>query len=108
MPVPQSKSRPVRILAAIAGGSAVIAGGLPTLTPDRYDWIGGAIGLLGLVITGAVAAYTEGRVTPTENVEARSYVDDQGVRRVIAGEASPIRTGAPVDVTAAGASNWAP
>lgn len=93
-----SPSKPVRVLAAVTGSAAVIAGGLPLLTPDRFDWIGAAVGLTGAAIAAGVAKYTEGRVTPVENVEARVTVDDMGRRVVTAGDGSPIPTGTRVTV----------
>lgn len=105
-----SPSRPVRTLAAITGSAAVIAGGLPLLTPDRLDWIGAAIGLAGAAIAAGVTKYTEGQVTPVENVEVRRIPGDTpgAPVRLVAGEASSIPTGVPVDVTPTTPANWAP
>jgi hypothetical protein len=102
--VPVSKSKPVRLLAAVAAGTTVLAGGLPALTPDRFDWIGAAVGLTGLVITAGLAVYTEGQVTPYEDVAAKRAQDGQ----LVAGPASIVTTGAAVDVTAAAPGNWLP
>jgi hypothetical protein len=102
----ESRARPVLWLGGVAAGALVLSNGLPPLTPDEFDWIGPAVGLLGLTITAVLTAATQQRVVPTENVEARAYVDDNGVRRVIAGEGSTIKTGEPVDVTPATPSNW--
>lgn len=62
-----ARPRPVRILAGVAAGFAVVAGGLPALTPDRFDWIGAAVGLAGLAITAGLAKVTEDKVTPLES-----------------------------------------
>lgn len=102
MSLPDSPSRPVRVLAAVTGSAAVIAGGLPLLTPDRFDWIGAAIGLAGAAIAAAVTKYTEGRVTPVENVEVRKLPSGM----LVAGEGSDIRTGAPVTVTPTAETEW--
>jgi hypothetical protein len=67
-----SKSKPVRMLAAVAAGSTALAGGLPLLTPDKFDWIGPSLGLLGLVITAAMAVYTEQSVTPWAEVAVKA------------------------------------
>lgn len=66
-----SESKPVRALAYVAAASVVLAGGLPPLTPDQFDWIGPAVGLVGLVATALLAVRTEGRVTPWEDVAAK-------------------------------------
>lgn len=104
MSVPDSPSRPVRLLAGITGSAAVIAGGLPLLTPDRFDWIGAAIGLAGAAIAAFVTKWTEGQVTPTANVEVRKLPNGD----LVAGEGSSIPTGAPVDVTPSTDTNWVP
>lgn len=98
MNTPVSESKPVRALGAVAAGAAVLAGGLPVLTPDEYDWIGAAVGLAGLVLVAGVTKWTENRVTPTENVEATVHVTESGRRMISAGEGSEIPTGAPVTV----------
>ena len=90
----ESESKPVRLLWSIAGGAAVLAGGLPTLTPDKYDWIGGAIGLAGLVIAGALGRWTQNQVTPWEDVAAKTTPSG----KVIAGPAASQPTGATVAV----------
>lgn len=97
-----SKSKPVRLLASVAAGSTVLAGGLPLLTPAQYDWIGPAAGLLGLVITAGLAVYTEQSVTPNDAVAARALPSGD----VVAGDASPVKTGAPVDVTPVADTQW--
>jgi hypothetical protein len=91
---PVSESKPVRVLAGVAAGALVVAGGLPLLTPDRFDWIGPAIGLAGAALVAGLGKATEGKVTPTENVAARVLPSGQ----VVAGDASEIKTGAPVTV----------
>jgi hypothetical protein len=91
-----SKSKPVRVLAAVAAGSTALAGGLPLLTPDRFDWIGPAVGLLGLVITAAMAVYTEQNVTPWEDVAVKATP----AGRLVAGPAAEnLPNGAQVQVT---------
>ncbi|MET9313836.1 hypothetical protein ABZX12_18645 [Kribbella sp. NPDC003505] len=85
MSVPVSQSRPVLILGGIAAGSLVLSNGLPPLTPEQFDWIGPAIGLLGLTITAVVTFITQGKVTPL--VDPR----DEAGRKLV-----PLRTGGPV------------
>lgn len=104
MSVPVSRSKPVRLLASVAAGTVVFAGGLPALTPDQFDWIGAAVGLAGLVITAGLAVYTEGQVTPYQDVAAKRAQDGQ----LVAGPASVVTTGAAVDVTASGSGDWTP
>jgi hypothetical protein len=67
-----SKSKPVRMLFAVAGSATILAGGLPLLTPHKFDWIGPAVGLLGLVISGGVTIYTEQNTTPWEDVAVKA------------------------------------
>jgi hypothetical protein len=100
--VPVSKSKPVRLLAAAAAGTAVLAGGLPALTPDRFDWIGAAAGLVGLIVTAGLVVYTEGQVTPWEDVAAKRAQDGG----LVAGPATSITTGAAVEVTPSTPGNW--
>ena len=95
-----SPGKPVRVLASVSASALVVSNGLPLLTPDRFDWIGPAIGLVGLAITAGLAAWTEGKVTPNENVAARVVPLPSG-DRVVAGEGSEIRTGASVAVVPA-------
>lgn len=98
----QSESQPVLILGSVAAVSVVLAGGLPPLTPDNLDWIGPAVGLVGLCATAVLTVLTKRKVTPNENVAARALPSGQ----VVAGEGSPITTGAPVDVTPTTDTNW--
>lgn len=91
-----SESKPVRALAYVAAASVVLAGGLPPLTPDQFDWIGPAVGLVGLVATALLAVRTEKQVTPWEDVAAK--VTPAG--NVIAGPASELRTGTSAEVVA--------
>jgi hypothetical protein len=106
--LPDSPSRPVRVLAAVTGSAAVIAGGLPLLTPPAWDWLGAAIGLAGAAIAAGVTKYTEGKVTPVENVEVRRLLGGPGEPLfLVAGEGSEIPTGTPVDVTPTTPANWA-
>lgn len=91
-----SKSKPVRLLAAIAAGSTALAGGLPLLTPDKFDWIGPAVGLLGVVITAGMAVYTEQSVTPWEDVAVKATPTG----KLVAGPAAEnLPNGAGVQVT---------
>jgi hypothetical protein len=99
-----SKSKPVRLLASVAAGSITLGSGLPLITPDRYDWIGAACGLLGVVITAGLAKWTYDSVTPNENVAARALPSGE----TVAGDASLVRTGAPVDVVPTSDTHWAP
>lgn len=100
----QSQSQPVLILGSVAAASVVLASGLPPLTPDDLDWIGPAVGLLGLVATAVLTVITRGKVTPNENVGARLLPSGQ----MVAADAAPIRNGVAVDVTPATDTNWAP
>lgn len=90
-----SESKPVRGLLAVAAASTVLAAGLPILTPSHLDWIGPAVGLVGLVITAGVAKFTEDKVTPWQDVAAK--VTPTG--RVVAGPAAEQPTGSSVVVT---------
>lgn len=91
-----SKSKPVRLLFAVAGSATILAGGLPLLTPDRFDWIGPAVGLLGLVISGGVTIYTEQSVTPWEDVAVKATPTG----KLVAGPAAEnLPNGAGVQVT---------
>ena len=87
-----SVSKPVRTLYAVAAGATAVSAGLPMLTPDRFDWIGPALGLLGIVITVAMGKYTEGSVTPWEDVAAKQTPSG----RIIAGPAAHQPTGSAV------------
>jgi hypothetical protein len=90
-----SRSKPVRWLTATAAAATALAGGLPLLTPDRYDWIGPALALLGVVITVGVGKYTEDNTTPWADVAAK--VTPTG--RIVSGPADKERpTGAGVDL----------
>lgn len=80
----ESRSKPVRALYAVAAGATAVSAGLPLLTPDRFDWVGPALGLLGVVITVAMGKYTEGNVTPTEDVAVKRISTDDGYRYVAA------------------------
>ena len=100
----ESKSRPVRWLYAATASAAVLGTGLPQLTPDRYDWIGAAIGLGGLAVAAGVAKWTEGQVTPKDAVEVRKLPSGE----LVAGEGSDIPTGAPVTVEPSTPGHWTP
>jgi hypothetical protein len=90
-----SQSKPVRVLAGVAAGALAVAGGLPLLTPDRLDWIGPALGLLGIGIVAGLGKFTEDKVTPVENVAAQVLPSG----KVVAGDGSQdIPTGSPVTV----------
>lgn len=98
--IPVSSAKPIRVLAGVAGATVVLSSGLPPLTPDAFDWVGPAVGLLGLVITAFLAASTEKQTTPWEDVSSK--VDpDTGIQ--YAGPAAPgvIKVGEVVDVTSA-------
>lgn len=99
-----SRSKPVRVLGSVAAGSAALAGGLPMLTPDRYDWIGPAFGLLGIVLSVALTKWTEDQTTPWDDVAAK--VTPSG--KVVAGPASSIPTGATVEVVNEGFGDGGP
>jgi hypothetical protein len=105
--VPVSTSKPVRALASVAAGTVVLSTGLPILTPDRFDWIGGAVGLLGLVITAGLAKWTEGQTTPWADVSSKV---DPATGTQYAGPAAPgaIAVGEVVDVTSAEPTPYSP
>ena len=90
-----STPRPVLILGGVAAASLALSTGLPPLTPDEFDWIGPAVGLLGLTITAVLTPITQGKVTPTQNVAAQ--VLPSGA--VVAGDGTDIPTGVAVDGT---------
>lgn len=100
----ESQSQPVLILGSVAAAAVVLATGLPPLTPDNLDWIGGAVGLVGLVATAILTVVTRAKVTPNENVAARLLPSGT----TVAGDAAPIQNGVAVDVTPATPTNWAP
>jgi hypothetical protein len=89
-----SKSKPVRLLLAVAAGASAATGALAVI-PGVPSWIPAAVGAIGLVLSVAVGKYTEDQVTPWDSVVAKKT--DQG--QVVAGPASEIRTGASVEVT---------
>lgn len=94
-----SKSKPVRLLTAVAAGSTALAGGLPLLTPDNLDWIGPAAGLLGLVLTVALGVYTGQSVTPWEDVAVKATPEG----KLVAGPAAEnLPNGASVQVRGVG------
>lgn len=99
-----STSQPVIVLGSVAAASVVLATGLPPLLPDQLDWIGPAVGLLGLVATAVLTVLTRAKVVLVENVAARLLPSGT----TVAGDASDVVNGAPVDVTPATPSNWAP
>jgi hypothetical protein len=113
-----SKSKPVRLLFAIAGGATILAGGLP-LIPGVPGWLGAAVGLAGLVISGAVTIYTEQNVTPwadvavkatptgklvagpaAENLPNGAAVKVQGVAGQVVPGSATIASAAPVETVA--------
>lgn len=89
-----SRSKPVRVLAGVAAGALAVAGGLPLLTPDRLDWIGPALGLLGIGIVAGLGKFTEDKVTPVENVAAQQLPSG----KVVAGPAASQPDGTSVRV----------
>lgn len=103
---PVSRSKPVRILFAVAAGATIISTGLPVITPDQYDWVGAAVGLVALVITAGVTAYTEGQTVPFENVAARKVDEGPLAGQIVAGPAATQPNNTPVDVTVAGPSPY--
>lgn len=89
-----SESKPVRTLYAISAGALVVAAGLPLLTPDSFDWIGPSLGLVGAAIVAGLGKFTEGKVTPVENVAARQLPSG----KVVAGPAASQPDGTSVRV----------
>jgi hypothetical protein len=100
-----TKSRPVRILAAVAAGATAATGGLAVI-PGVPSWVAGVVGLLGLVLTVAVGKYTEDQTAPYQDVAA--MVSPHNPDQFVAGPASPVTTGKVVDVTANTEGNWTP
>lgn len=112
---PVSESKPVRVLAGVAAGALAVAAGLPLLTPDEFDWIGPALGLLGIGIVAGLGKFTETKVTPNDNVAVQIVGVERGDGarggdgQLIATDAlKGIATGAPVDVTPAVPGNYVP
>lgn len=89
-----SESKPVRALAYVAAASIVLASGLPPLTPDAFDWIGPAVGLIGLVATALLGVRTEAKVTPWEDVAAKQTPSGA----IVAGPAAEQPNGSSVSV----------
>lgn len=93
-----SKSKPVRMLLAVAAGATVLAGGLP-LIPGVPGWVGAVVALIGLVISAAVAVYTEQSVTPWADVAVKATPSGQ----LVAGPAAEnLPNGAGVKVLGVG------
>lgn len=89
-----SKSKPVRVLLAVAAGATAATGALAVI-PGVPSWVPAALGALGIILSVGVAKYTEDSVTPWSDVVAKKTPDGD----VVAGPASPLRTGATVEVT---------
>lgn len=103
---PVSKSKPIRVALGVAAATTVIATGLPQLTPEEFDWIGAAVGLLGLVIVAFTGKFAENSTVPYETV--KSMVNDE-TGDVVAGPAAALRTGTVVEEpVAAGPSPYSP
>jgi hypothetical protein len=90
----QSQSKPVRLLLALAA-TAVAAPSALAVIPGVPGWIAAAVGAFGLLLTIALAKYTEDSVTPWADVAAK--VTPTG--RVVAGPAADQPTGSTVVVT---------
>lgn len=88
-----SPSKPVRFLAAVAAGATAATGALAVI-PGVPGWVPAVVGALGLVLTAGLAKYTEDATTPWTDVVAKKTPEGD----VVAGPASPIRTGATVEV----------
>lgn len=89
-----SKSKPVRLLLALAA-AAVAAPSALAVIPGVPGWVAAAVGAFGLLLTIALAKFTEDSVTPWEDVAAK--VTPTG--RVVAGPAAIQPTGTAVVVT---------
>lgn len=90
----ESKSKPVRLLGAVAA-VAVAAPSALAVIPGVPGWIPAAVGAIGMLLTLGLAKYTQDSVTPWSDVVAKKTPDGD----VVAGPASPLRTGASVEVT---------
>lgn len=102
--LPVAESKPVRLLGAVAAGATAATAGL-AIIPGVPGWVAGVVGLVGLVLTAGLSRYTEGVVTPTENVAA---VRDDKTGATVAGPASVVPDGVKVDVTTAGPGDYFP
>jgi hypothetical protein len=89
-----SESKPVRLLGAVAA-AAVAAPSALAVIPGVPSWVAAATGAVGLLLTIALAKYTGDTTTPWQDVVAKKTPDGD----VVAGPASPIRTGAAVEVS---------
>lgn len=97
LPVRPAESKPVRVLAAVGAASTAVVGGLAAI-PGVPGWVPAVVAVLGLGLTVGVGRFTEARTTPWEEVAARTSGVNPG--EFVAGPASPVKTGAVVDVTA--------
>jgi hypothetical protein len=96
-PVPASSSRPVLIMNSVLAGASVLVGGaaFAEVVPRPV------VGICALVVASVTVGwgvYTQARVTPWQDVAARTSGVTPG--EFIAGPASPVKTGAVVEVTA--------
>jgi hypothetical protein len=89
-----SKSKPVRLLLAVAAGASTATGALAVI-PGIPGWIPAMVGAIGLILSVAVGKYVEDSTTPWTDVAAKVIPTGE----TVAGPASNIRTGATVEVT---------
>jgi hypothetical protein len=88
-----SESKPVRVLYAVAAGAGTLTTALVAI-PQVPRWVPIVTGVLGAVLTVALGRYTQGIVTPDENVAARQLPSG----KVIAGPAASQPDGTSVKV----------
>lgn len=96
-PVKPSESKPVRLLYGIAAGAGAATTVLAAV-PEVPRWVLIVVAGVGVVLTAALGRFTEQQVTPWAEVAARTSGVNPGT--FVAGPASPVKTGAVVDVTA--------
>lgn len=85
--VTESESKPVRALYAVAA-VAVAAPSALAVIPGVPGWLAGAVGAVGLLLTIGLGRYTQGQVTPTEDVAVKRIRTEEG-RKYVAAPALP-------------------
>lgn len=104
LPIPTSPPKPVRLLYSIAAGAAALTTVLASID-GVPRWVVAVVAGVGVVLTAGLGRYTETQTTPWQNVAAL-YVDQTG--NTVAGPASVVKTGSPVDVTDISPSAYTP
>lgn len=97
---PATKPQPVLVAQSVLAALAFIFGGLSTMAASSGNEVLAFIGGIGTLLTGGanigVGFYVRGQVVPLQDVAA--LVNDD--REVVAGPASAVADGSPVDVAA--------